>query len=641
MNIIPRQSFGIYRHLIACIILFICPIFIFGQNSIGELEKNLREQHGKEKLATLLELTEYYIDVGEDKKALRFARQAEILSSNIIREENSELTPEDFKLKPRTFINLGRAYQNRGFYLESKKAFNEGILSAQEMNSPGQVLEATSYLLEMDSLGIYLPKEKKPFLGKVFRDIGKAVDKGTNEFGVTASLKLAKIYTEDEEYEKALNQYGIARNLLVDLGKFEDVDSIDVYIEEIESEIERLVEEEYMSDEDLPEASTDNIDMIESPVIQSKPREIPKPPLSVPPQTPQQTAQRTTTAITQSSNPEEIRDAARSAESRRNYEESIDYYKQYIETQKALQDQQTNQQLALLEQANEIENRDREILLLKQNDQLLEAEILQKKVANRNLAIGAGLLGIVLLSLYFMYFNKQRDHKKLSVAYNKLETTQNQLQTAQSRIKNLLHQQVSGAVANELLSATGENPVARRFVCIMFLDIRDFTTYAEERGPEEIIEYQNKVFGFMIETVNKHHGIVNQILGDGFMATFGAPTSAGNDCDDAYRAAQEIISIVNEKSLSGEIPATKVGIGLHAGYVVTGNVGTADRKQYSITGNPVIIASRLEQLNKTFGSSIVISKDVYDQLPEEQRAPMEFNEVTVKGRSKPVEVAAI
>jgi class 3 adenylate cyclase len=609
-----------------------------GQTDIDLLEKQLNDLHGIEKLTTIIEITDHYLSIEDDKKALKYAHQGELLAKNIIQNENDLIGPEDYYLKPLSLINLGKAYQLRGRYLESKKAFNEAMITSAELNRLDFSKEATQYLEEIDSISLFAPDSKKPFLGKTIRDIGNAINKTSNEFGVTASLKLAKVYSEKEEYEKSLGQYLIAKNLLLDMGKFEKINEVDIAIKEVEAKIEKLVLEGRETILTTPTLEDKGLDLVQSTEITP----FQNPPVKTPPSSPVPSTQNQETQPTSTqSNPEQIRKAAQNAESRRNYTESIDYYKQYIQSQNALQESQTTQQLALLEQANEIENRDREILLLKKNDQLLESEIRQKKLANKNLAIGTGLLGTVLLSLYFLYFNKQRAHKNLSTAYTRLEKTQNQLQTAQSRIKSLLHQQVSGAVADELLSVSGDHPIARRFVCIMFLDIRDFTVFAEELNPEEIIEYQNKIFGFMIEAVNRHHGIVNQILGDGFMATFGAPISAENDCQDAYLAAREIIETVNAKSLSGEIPPTKVGIGLHAGYVVTGNVGTADRKQYSITGNPVIIASRLEQLNKTFGSSIVISKDVYDELPEEDRIPMEFNEVTVKGRTKPVEVASI
>ena len=79
---------------------------------------------------------------------------------------------------------------------------------------------------------------------------------------------------------------------------------------------------------------------------------------------------------------------------------------------------------------------------------------------------------------------------------------------------------------------------------------------------------------------------------------------------------------------------------MHAGYVVAGNVGTPERKQYSITGNTVILAARLEQLNKEIGTSLVMSREVYDQLPDELKEPVDFKKVKVKGRSEEMEVAS-
>ena len=148
----------------------------------------------------------------------------------------------------------------------------------------------------------------------------------------------------------------------------------------------------------------------------------------------------------------------------------------------------------------------------------------------------------------------------------------------------------------------------------MFLDIRDFTAFAEKLEPSEIIQYQNDVFGFMIDVISKYDGIINQFLGDGFMATFGAPVSSEHDSQHAVNASFEIINLLREKCESGEIPETKVGIGLHAGNIVTGNVGTAERKQYSITGNTVILASRIEQLNKQFESQLLISEEVFKRV---------------------------
>ena len=98
---------------------------------------------------------------------------------------------------------------------------------------------------------------------------------------------------------------------------------------------------------------------------------------------------------------------------------------------------------------------------------------------------------------------------------------------------------------------------------------------------------------------------------------------------------------LESKVAKKKIHPTKIGIGLHAGYVVTGNVGNEKRKQFSITGNTVILAARLEQLNKNLESTLVYSKDLYDKLPAKYKTEVTFQSVYVKGRSEPIEVVAV
>jgi adenylate cyclase len=207
-----------------------------------------------------------------------------------------------------------------------------------------------------------------------------------------------------------------------------------------------------------------------------------------------------------------------------------------------------------------------------------------------------------------------------------------------NRIERIFGQQISSKLVSELLKEKQEMSSKRRFVCIMFLDIKDFTPFSEGKPPEEIINYQNDVFSGMIEIINDKNGLINQFMGDGFMATFGAPLSSEHDCQDAVNAALEIRQMINEKSDQGIIPKTNIRIGIHAGDAVTGNVGTSLRKQYSVTGNVVILASRLEQLNKKYDSSILISKEVYDKIDQGLVTTLDLGPVNVKGRQKPIEV---
>ena len=123
------------------------------------------------------------------------------------------------------------------------------------------------------------------------------------------------------------------------------------------------------------------------------------------------------------------------------------------------------------------------------------------------------------------------------------------------------------------------------------------------------------------------------------MATFGAPVSTENDCQNAVNAAKEINNELTNQIRQANIPEIKIGIGLHAGEVVTGNVGTSTRKQYSVTGNTVILASRIEQLNKKYNSTILISKEVLDKIKIENYKSI--GEVDIKGRQKPIEIIQI
>lgn len=270
-----------------------------------------------------------------------------------------------------------------------------------------------------------------------------------------------------------------------------------------------------------------------------------------------------------------------------------------------------------------------------------ESEIEQQNKFRKNLTIGIVLLLALAAALYLLYTSKRRDHKRLNIAHQELKSTQNKLINAEKKIKTLLGQQVSTVVAKELLSENSEDKIQRKTVCIMFLDIRGFTPFAESRKPEEIIQYRNEVFGFMIDSVYKYHGIINQFLGDGFMATFGAPVSSGNDSENAFKAATEIIKTVNEKSKNGSIPSTRVGVGLHTGRVVAGNVGTDLRKQYSVTGNAVIIAARIEQLNKKYNSQLLISKEVYQDIKSNNQLNKNFIDVIVKGRKEPLQILKV
>jgi len=197
---------------------------------------------------------------------------------------------------------------------------------------------------------------------------------------------------------------------------------------------------------------------------------------------------------------------------------------------------------------------------------------------------------------------------------------------------------VSPAVAAKLLDQKDLGSEVRH-VCVMFLDIRGFTSFSEKRGPEEVVRYLNSLFGFMIDAVNAHNGIINKFLGDGFMAVFGAPLSDGGDCHNAVLTAREIVAGVEALVAKGAIPPTRVGIGLHTGPAVTGVVGTTTRGEYTVIGDVVNLASRIESLNKEFGSCLLVSDEVLAAIGGDRPADaVGRGPVKVKGREAPVQI---
>jgi len=206
------------------------------------------------------------------------------------------------------------------------------------------------------------------------------------------------------------------------------------------------------------------------------------------------------------------------------------------------------------------------------------------------------------------------------------------------RVTTTFGQYVSPAVAQKLLEQRGELPSEVRHVCVMFLDIRNFTTFAERRGPDEVVRFLNEVFAFMIDVVNAHHGVINKFLGDGFMAVFGAPQSEGSDCENAIAAARTLIAELEKRVADGRLPATRIGIGLHAGPAVTGNVGSLTRREYTVIGDVVNLASRVESLNKEMGSMLLVTGEVVAALKTPPSPMTSKGPVKVKGREAPVEV---
>lgn len=206
------------------------------------------------------------------------------------------------------------------------------------------------------------------------------------------------------------------------------------------------------------------------------------------------------------------------------------------------------------------------------------------------------------------------------------------------RVKGLFGQQISQEIASEMIENAQDLQARNYDATVMFMDIRGFTHLADTRTPQEIAEFQNLVFGAWIETIQENHGVVLQLLGDGIMAVFGAPKVDPNHADNAVQAGYKVLEVARNLSKSGKIPEIRIGIGLHSGNIVAGNIGNESRKAYSLTGRNVIIAARIEPLNKRFDSEFLVSESVMAACNENEYLTEDLGEVELKGIEQPVRI---
>jgi len=208
--------------------------------------------------------------------------------------------------------------------------------------------------------------------------------------------------------------------------------------------------------------------------------------------------------------------------------------------------------------------------------------------------------------------------------------------TARDYVTNLFGQHVSPQVVDRLLAAGSTTSSDTRKVAVMFVDIRGFTAAARARTPQEVVDRLDAAFAVLVEIVDRNGGIVNKFLGDGFLALFGAPLDDPEAPRRAVTAAREMLAAIEQHNVRSDWPL-RIGIGVHLGQVVAGNVGSPRRKEYTVIGDTVNLASRIEGLNKEFGSQLLISDTVRQAIGQDVDA-IPLGDVPIRGYEQPVRV---
>lgn len=219
---------------------------------------------------------------------------------------------------------------------------------------------------------------------------------------------------------------------------------------------------------------------------------------------------------------------------------------------------------------------------------------------------------------------------RLQLGFNRMVEGLQERERMRTALDVYVDPDVAGRIVAEGVELAGEETD----VTIMFIDVRDFTGFAEQHEPAEVLAAVNGLFEVMIPVIHEHDGRVDKFVGDGLMAVFGAPRHVPDHADKGLAAALDIVRAME----AADVPL-KIGIGLNSGRVLAGNVGGAGRLEYSVMGDPVNVAARVESATRQTGDTVLLSEHTRERLTREW-ALTERPGVTLKGKRDAVAVYA-
>ena len=213
------------------------------------------------------------------------------------------------------------------------------------------------------------------------------------------------------------------------------------------------------------------------------------------------------------------------------------------------------------------------------------------------------------------------------------------------RVRNLLGMVVSPEIATQLLQSDLKLGGEEREVTILFCDLRDFTSFSEKMPPTEVLALLNRYLDRMSGIIEQHGGVIDKFIGDAIMALFGAPVAVPDAANRAVTAAREMaraLEILNAELRAEGKPALAFGIGINTARVVAGNMGSKTRLNYTVIGDGVNLASRLEGLTKepAYATPIIVSEATIAAISP-RPAARELGEVRVKGKADAVKIFAL
>ncbi len=204
-------------------------------------------------------------------------------------------------------------------------------------------------------------------------------------------------------------------------------------------------------------------------------------------------------------------------------------------------------------------------------------------------------------------------------------------------ISDVFGKYVPQAIAQSLISEKGALEPVEKTATILFADIAEFTNLTESKGPQGIVEILNDYFDGASEIISAHNGVITQFQGDAILATFNVPIEDADHAENAVNAAIALHKLTEEKVFGGT--KIRARIGICTGPIVAGNVGGSGRLNYTVHGNTVNLAARLETLNKEYQTNILIAQSTREQLGDVDF--LRIGAISVRGISTPVDVYSV
>ncbi|HIZ28090.1 MAG TPA: adenylate/guanylate cyclase domain-containing protein [Candidatus Adamsella sp.] len=212
---------------------------------------------------------------------------------------------------------------------------------------------------------------------------------------------------------------------------------------------------------------------------------------------------------------------------------------------------------------------------------------------------------------------------------------------SRNNLKNVMSKYISKSVMKDVLkNETAELGGKRAYVSVLFADIRQFTSISEVYTPEEVSSLLNEYFSLIAPIIDKYNGTLNKFMGDAVMAIFGAPIEDENHAKNAVLCAEEILLEVKKLNYKWKIsnkPEIRIGVAINTGYVFIGNIGSKDRMEFTVIGDSVNIASRIESLNRVYNTSFLISSSTYEKVKDIVNT-IKIRDVSIKGRISSVTI---